>query len=109
MDVDPSPPTEIPSQLGNFKLVTQVKLGYSPTQIVNWQSQETGLKVVWIDVEGESARSWGNRIARSSPPPSFARLAGPLVQGYFAFITEIFDDSGRPHTLEHAVFMGSEK
>lgn len=34
---------------------------------------------------------------------------GPLVQGYFAFITEIFDDSGRPHTLEHAVFMGSEK
>lgn len=31
------------------------------------------------------------------------------MQGYFAFVTEIFDDSGRPHTLEHAVFMGSEK
>ncbi|KAL8292284.1 hypothetical protein RQP46_001750 [Phenoliferia psychrophenolica] len=89
MDVDAAAPAasshEIPSQLGNFKLVTQVKLGYSPTQIVKWQSQETGLKVVWIDVEG------------------------PLVQGYFAFITEIFDDTGRPHTLEHAVFMGSEK
>ena len=68
MDVDPSPPTEIPSQLGNFKLVTQVKLGYSPTQIVKWQSQETGLKVVWIDVEGESGKSWGNRTARSWPP-----------------------------------------
>lgn len=26
-------------------------------------------------------------------------LAGPLVQGYFSVITEIFDDSGRPHTL----------
>lgn len=31
------------------------------------------------------------------------------MQGYFSVITEIFDDSGRPHTLEHLVFMGSEQ
>ena len=32
---------------------------------------------------------------------------GPKVNGYFALATEIFDDSGAPHTLEHLVFMGS--
>jgi Zn-dependent M16 (insulinase) family peptidase len=32
---------------------------------------------------------------------------GPKVSGYFAFATEIGDDSGAPHTLEHLVFMGS--
>lgn len=31
------------------------------------------------------------------------------MKGYFAVSTEIFDDSGCPHTLEHLVFMGSEK
>lgn len=58
MDVDVDEPAapvraiEIPKELGNFHLVTEVQLGYSPTKIVKWQSQETGLKVVWIDVEG---------------------------------------------------------
>lgn len=33
---------------------------------------------------------------------------GPKVQGYFVLATEIFDDSGSPHTLEHLVFMGSK-
>lgn len=32
-----------------------------------------------------------------------------LVLGYFAVATEIFNDSGVPHCLEHLVFMGSEK
>ncbi|KAK4699612.1 presequence protease, partial [Phenoliferia sp. Uapishka_3] len=89
MTVDAPTPSSsshsIPSKVGNFNLITSVDLSYSPTQIVKYQSEKTGLKVVWVDVEG------------------------PLVQGYFAFITEIFDDSGRPHTLEHAVFMGSEQ
>lgn len=31
------------------------------------------------------------------------------MQGYFSVATEIFDDSGRPHTLEHLIFMGSEQ
>lgn len=33
---------------------------------------------------------------------------GPKVLGYFALATEIHDDSGAPHTLEHLCFMGSK-
>lgn len=33
---------------------------------------------------------------------------GPKLNGYFTLATEIFDDSGSPHTLEHLVFMGSK-
>lgn len=36
-------------------------------------------------------------------------LLAPIVKGYFAVATEIFNDSGCPHTLEHLVFMGSKK
>ncbi|CDO96567.1 unnamed protein product [Kluyveromyces dobzhanskii CBS 2104] len=35
--------------------------------------------------------------------------SSPLVQGYFAVGTECPTDSGVPHTLEHLVFMGSQK
>ena len=33
---------------------------------------------------------------------------GPKLYGYFTLATEILDDSGAPHTLEHLVFMGSK-
>ena len=33
---------------------------------------------------------------------------GPKVEGYFALATEILDNSGAPHTLEHLIFMGSK-
>jgi Zn-dependent M16 (insulinase) family peptidase len=33
----------------------------------------------------------------------------PIVNGYLVVATEIFNDTGCPHTLEHLVFMGSEK
>ncbi|KAI9323607.1 Metalloenzyme, LuxS/M16 peptidase-like protein [Dichotomocladium elegans] len=36
-------------------------------------------------------------------------VIAPLVNGYFALATESFDDFGCPHTLEHLVFLGSEK
>lgn len=32
---------------------------------------------------------------------------GPMVYGSFVLATEILDDSGAPHTLEHLCFMGS--
>lgn len=35
--------------------------------------------------------------------------ASPIVNGYFAVATEILNDSGCPHTLEHLIFMGSKK
>lgn len=33
---------------------------------------------------------------------------GPIVTGSFALATEVHDDSGAPHTLEHLCFMGSK-
>ncbi|KAL8731351.1 MAG: hypothetical protein Q9166_003443 [cf. Caloplaca sp. 2 TL-2023] len=33
---------------------------------------------------------------------------GPKVNGFFTLATEIHDDSGAPHTLEHLCFMGSK-
>ena len=33
---------------------------------------------------------------------------GPKINGYFTLATEIHDDSGAPHTLEHLCFMGSK-
>ncbi|XP_043275299.1 uncharacterized protein C05D11.1-like [Venturia canescens] len=38
-----------------------------------------------------------------------AEVEGPVVGGYFCLATEAYDDDGLPHTLEHLVFLGSEK
>ncbi|KAJ7293661.1 Metalloenzyme, LuxS/M16 peptidase-like protein [Mycena rebaudengoi] len=73
------------TKFGNFDLVKRVKLGYTDVQVSKWRSRVTGLSIVHLDYEA------------------------PIVNGYFAVATEIFNDSGCPHTLEHLVFMGSEK
>ncbi|KXN89943.1 hypothetical protein AN958_04947 [Leucoagaricus sp. SymC.cos] len=70
---------------GNFDLVKRIKLDYTDVVVSKWRSRRTGLTVVHMDYEA------------------------PIVNGYFVIATEIFDDSGCPHTLEHLVFMGSEK
>lgn len=80
----------------------------SSTPIQKWRSTKTGLSVVWAGIEG------------------------PIVNGSFVLGTEIFDDTGeriplivpsettawadplssatgRPHTLEHLVFLGSQQ
>ncbi|CAE6445118.1 unnamed protein product [Rhizoctonia solani] len=69
----------------NFELLQRVKLDYADIEVTKWRSQVTGLSVVHIDYEA------------------------PIVNGYFVVATEIFNDSGCPHTLEHLVFMGSEQ
>ncbi|XP_058831479.1 uncharacterized protein C05D11.1-like [Topomyia yanbarensis] len=67
-----------------FKLISSVKAnGVIPVH--KYRSEQTGLTVVVGEVEG------------------------PLVNGYFALATEAHDDDGLPHTLEHLVFLGSEK
>ncbi|KAK9243944.1 Metalloenzyme, LuxS/M16 peptidase-like protein [Lipomyces tetrasporus] len=68
-----------------FKLVTSFKPNYCPSEIYKWRSTRTGLQIVLIEQER------------------------PIVEGYFAVATEIEDDSGCPHTLEHLIFMGSKK
>ncbi|BGP04467.1 hypothetical protein JCM10049v2_000268 [Rhodotorula toruloides] len=91
MEIDPSSSSpnsgiDIPKTVGDFKLVVEDSLEFAPEiQIAKWQSESTGLKVVWASNES------------------------PLVQGYASIVSEIFDDSGRPHTLEHLIFLGSEK
>lgn len=72
-------------KFGNFDLVKRVKLDFTDVTVSKWRSRITGLSVVHLDYEA------------------------PIVNGYFVIPTEIFDDSGCPHTLEHLVFMGSEK
>ncbi|KZT05962.1 uncharacterized protein LAESUDRAFT_701454 [Laetiporus sulphureus 93-53] len=70
---------------GNFDLVKRLKLDFADVLVSKWKSRVTGLSVVHLDYEA------------------------PIVNGYFVIATEIFDDSGCPHTLEHLVFMGSER
>lgn len=67
-----------------FKKETQFKTDYSPSTITKYESQRTGMSAVVVDREG------------------------PKVLGFFALATEILDDSGSPHTLEHLCFMGSK-
>ncbi|KAJ3514376.1 hypothetical protein NLJ89_g2417 [Agrocybe chaxingu] len=69
---------------GNYDLIKRIKLDFTDVVVSKWRSRVTGLTVVHLDYEA------------------------PIVDGYFVVGTEIFDDSGCPHTLEHLVFMGSE-
>ncbi|EDO00209.1 hypothetical protein SS1G_03069 [Sclerotinia sclerotiorum 1980 UF-70] len=68
----------------HFRTVQNFKTDYAPTNITQYVSERTGMNVVVVDQKG------------------------PQVNGYFALATEIFDDSGSPHTLEHLCFMGSK-
>ncbi|KZT30492.1 hypothetical protein NEOLEDRAFT_1126056 [Neolentinus lepideus HHB14362 ss-1] len=79
------PSFDISKKFGNFDLVRRFKLDFSDVEVSKWKSRTTGLTVVHLDYEA------------------------PIVNGYFVVATEIFDDSGCPHTLEHLVFMGSEQ
>jgi len=67
----------------HFKTVQKLSLDYAPITITQYESARTGMRIAVIDQKG------------------------PKVNGYFALATEIDDDSGAPHTLEHLCFMGS--
>jgi Zn-dependent M16 (insulinase) family peptidase len=67
-----------------FRQVQSFKTDYAPTNITQYVSERTGMNVVVVDQKG------------------------PKVHGYFTLATEIFDNSGSPHTLEHLCFMGSK-
>ncbi|XP_033118146.1 uncharacterized protein C05D11.1-like [Anneissia japonica] len=49
------------------------------------------------------------RSKRTGLTVCLAQVEGPLVNGYFVLATEAHDDDGLPHTLEHLIFLGSEK
>lgn len=69
----------------HFIKQTAFPVEYAPAHITKWRSLRTGLQLTYIN------------------------QASPVVNGFFAVATEIADDSGAPHTLEHLVFMGSNK
>lgn len=66
-----------------FRQLQQFRPDYSPGTFTEYESQRTGMRVVTVDQKG------------------------PIMSGYFVLATEIHDDSGSPHTLEHLCFMGS--
>ncbi|CAK7210991.1 hypothetical protein SBRCBS47491_000966 [Sporothrix bragantina] len=68
---------------GHFRKIQSFQTSYAPTTITHYVSERSGMTVV------------------------VANRKGPKINGYFTLATEIFDDSGAPHTLEHLVFMGS--
>ncbi|KAF2474509.1 zinc metalloprotease-like protein [Lindgomyces ingoldianus] len=72
-------------ETSHFKKIQSFKADYTPAQFTQYESQRTGMRVVVVDRKG------------------------PKVYGYFAVATEIHDDSGSPHTLEHLCFMGSRR
>ncbi|PSN60396.1 zinc metalloprotease-like protein [Corynespora cassiicola Philippines] len=72
-------------QSPHFKKIQNFRADYAETEFTQYESQRTGMRVVVVDRKG------------------------PKVYGYFALATEIHDDSGAPHTLEHLCFMGSRK
>lgn len=67
-----------------FRQVQSFKTDFAPCTITQYVSERSGMQVVVADRKG------------------------PKINGYFTLATEIFDDSGAPHTLEHLVFMGSK-
>ncbi|GAA5858806.1 hypothetical protein JCM8547_004996 [Rhodosporidiobolus lusitaniae] len=75
----------IPSRVGNFRLLVEHQLEVAPyTRIAKWQSEKSGLKVIWADTPGPISRFWAT------------------------VNTEIFNSSGEPHTLEHLTFTSSQ-
>ncbi|ODV61515.1 Sdd3p ASCRUDRAFT_7736 [Ascoidea rubescens DSM 1968] len=72
------------SSSGQFDLKSSFDVSYAPCDVKKWVSSKTGLQLVLI-----------NQLS-------------PIVSGQFAVATEINNDSGVPHTLEHLVFGGSK-
>ncbi|KAK6529763.1 hypothetical protein TWF281_008924 [Arthrobotrys megalospora] len=73
-----------PRSYPHFKTITKFATDYSPSNITKYESTRTGMSVVVVNKES------------------------PKVLGFFALATEILDDSGAPHTLEHLCFLGSK-
>jgi len=68
----------------HFRRIQTFKPDYADAEITQYESERTGMRVAVCDRQS------------------------PKVHGYFALATEIHDDSGAPHTLEHLIFMGSK-
>ncbi|PFH57562.1 hypothetical protein XA68_14868 [Ophiocordyceps unilateralis] len=81
-----APPSRMPSDAlkSRFRKIQSFKTDYAPCIITQYVSDRSGMSVVVADRKG------------------------PKINGYFTLATEVLDDSGAPHTLEHLIFMGSK-
>ncbi|XP_028177355.1 uncharacterized protein C05D11.1-like [Ostrinia furnacalis] len=70
--------------MAHFKLICSTKAS-DVIPVNKYVSEKTGLTVIIAETEG------------------------PLVNGFFCLATEAHDDDGLPHTLEHLIFLGSER
>ena len=54
MDIDgPTRIEKLPKSVGNFELLVEEELEFAKDiRVAKWRSKETGMKVVWADVEG---------------------------------------------------------
>lgn len=68
----------------SFDQIQRFDVDYADVTITQYVSRRTGLRI------------------------SVADQKGPIVAGYLTVATEIHDDSGSPHTLEHLCFLGSK-
>ena len=68
----------------HFHLLQKFTPDFCPNEITQYESNTTGMRVVVVNQEG------------------------PKLFGFFVLATEIHDDTGAPHTLEHLCFMGSK-
>ena len=68
----------------HWQRLSQVSLTPS-LPVSKWRSNLTGLTVVLSQAES------------------------PIINGYFCLATEAETEDGLPHTLEHLIFLGSEK
>lgn len=71
------------NKASHFRTLQKFQADFSPNVLTQYESERTGMRVVVVDQQG------------------------PKVLGFFTLATEIHDDSGAPHTLEHLCFMGS--
>ncbi|KAG6911895.1 hypothetical protein DXG01_000142 [Tephrocybe rancida] len=111
--------SSLPDSYGNFDLVKRVKLDFTDVTVSKWRSRKTGLSVVHLDYEGKPTKlaSMGQiHLTLFQPPSSKDTLSSLQRVGYIlrtlnncSMFLQVFNDSGCPHTLEHLVFMGSEK
>mmetsp|Transcript_23076 Transcript_23076/g.64999 ORF Transcript_23076/g.64999 Transcript_23076/m.64999 type:complete len:1253 (+) Transcript_23076:22-3780(+) len=73
----------VPEAVDTFELVFEFE--YQDVPVILYRCSKTGLRL------------------------AVAQVQSPTVHGYFATQTEAFDDYGSPHTLEHLIFLGSER
>ena len=76
----------MPSQApkSSFRKLQSFTTDYAPCNVTQYISDRSGMQII------------------------VANRQGPKINGYFTLATEILDDSGAPHTLEHLIFMGSK-